>query len=82
MIRCVHTETGLEKYLPEKLAKDGKFLKKHSLMVQDLKEESKIFKDEVIEEGPEILDSDGIETVEAYKKKPRKRKDKLTEINE
>ena len=72
-------------------------------MVQDLKEESKIFKDEnlrveldpltgdaMVFRGvpiepigvPDDLKEDGIETVEAYKKKPRKRKDKLTEINE
>lgn len=74
-IRCI-TKTGKERWLPEKLARDKKFLALMELTVQDLEEDKKkveaIIKPEPVKEV--VKDDNGIEAIVTPKEKVKTEK--------
>ena len=64
MIRCIEVKSGKEKFMPEALIKDSKFMRKHGLEVQDIKK-LKASKEEV-ESFKEEMDSKGVEIPEGF----------------
>jgi len=75
MIRCIEVKSGKEKFMPEALTKDSKFMRKHGLEVQDIK----ALKKELTELDPELTEEETPLSTEVKKRggKPKPETEEL-----